>query len=212
MPEGYLESMRIGRALAAQSHELKNVLAIVGESAGLLEDLFEMAAAEGLTLPENLAAATDKSLRSISTQVARGHRLCTDLNTMAHMPDNRQDAQLPSIDLGHVAALAVRFMERPARQSEITLLAPEPAGYTSPGDPLVCLTALMALLESVWQGLSPDTELAVQSVPGTASVEFIPAAAADSLSDEARQLCEQAGLEVSPSDGGLRVTLKEGAS
>lgn len=212
MPEQYLESLRIGRALAAQSHELKNVLAICGESAGLLEDLFEIAQSEGLELPENLRAAAQRSLGSITAQVGRGHRLCTDVNTMAHMSDWRQEGAAPQVDAGNVAALAVRFMERPARQNEVTLISCEPCGFSVTADPLACLTAFMAVLESAWQGLGAGSELRVTALAGEPAVELEQELAVEDLSEEARALAAQAGLDLAAVNGRLRLTLKEGAS
>ncbi len=212
MPEHYLEILRIGRALASQSHELKNVLAICGESAGLMEDLFEMLQSEGVELPENLRAAVERSLNSIQTQVGRGHRLCTDVNTMAHMSDWRQEGVAPQVDAGEVAMLAVRFMERPARQNEVTLIACEPCGHTVTADPLACLTAFMALLESAWQSLAAASELRVRALAGEPAVELECDLAVGDISEEARKLAAQAGLDLAPANGRLRATLKEGVS
>jgi len=210
MADEHLESRRIGRALAAQSHELKNVLAIVGESAGLMEDLLELAQAQGYSLPETVAPAFERSMRSITAQVSRGHRLCTDLNIMAHMSDWRENGALPLVDLGEVGALAVRYMERPARQSEVTLEPCDASGHKTAADPLALLTALMALLESAWQGLAPGAIMKLDETPGTAILELDPGPAPEEISPEAAVLARAAGLELSQNDGRLRVTLKEG--
>lgn len=212
MSDHFLESRRIGKALASQSHELKNVLAIVGESVGLMEDLLEMAQSKGVALPDTVSPAFERSMNAITAQVARGHKLCTDLNILAHMSDWREQGKEPLVDLGEVGALAARYMERPARQNQVTLLAPEACDRKAAADPVALLTALMALLECSWQALDPDSSLRLLAVPGSLALDIDPAPVAESLTDEVRSMLAMARLELEENNGRLRVSLKEGQS
>jgi len=73
----------MGRVVASYSHEIKNILAIINESTGLMHDL--------LTLKkEDLADQVQrfsKTLEDVGQQVQRGQDLSTYLNTLAHSPD-----------------------------------------------------------------------------------------------------------------------------
>jgi hypothetical protein len=73
----------MGRITAGVTHEIKNVLAIIKESAGLMEDLFELS-------KDHAPPPREKFLRTltrITEQVRRGVDLATNLNEFAHTSD-----------------------------------------------------------------------------------------------------------------------------
>ncbi|QJT09635.1 HAMP domain-containing histidine kinase [Oceanidesulfovibrio marinus] len=210
MQIGDLESMAIGRALAAQSHELKNVLAIVGEAAGLMEDLLELYRTqrpEG-AIPAEMAARMDKALGSITAQVERGHRMTTDLNMLAHMPDRRLEHTLPDVDLGQITALACRFLERSARRCQVTLVPPPCVGVTVPADPQRCMAACMVLLEWLYLPLEPGGVIAPQPVALDPALDIDAMADLGSMPEGTARLLGAAGLSLEPCGGRLRLTLK----
>lgn len=93
-----------GRITAGVTHELKNVLAIINESSGLMQDL--------MALSKETPAYHDrfqKALTSIKGQIQRGQSLIARLNRFAHTPDSR----FRTIDLydaaDHLMALSQRF-------------------------------------------------------------------------------------------------------
>ncbi len=72
-----------GKMLASTTHELKNTLAIINESAGLLEDFTAMAA-RGMPLdPERLDAVASK----VKHQVSRSDDIILRINRLAHTTD-----------------------------------------------------------------------------------------------------------------------------
>ncbi|MGD9384169.1 MAG: hypothetical protein PVH55_08975 [Desulfobacterales bacterium] len=94
-----------GKITAGITHELKNVLAIIRESSGLMEDIISIS-------PEAIIKYQEKiqnSLVKIKDQVERGVDLTDRLNKFAHSTDEA----LSKIDLqetiGQLAALAQRF-------------------------------------------------------------------------------------------------------
>ncbi len=76
------ETAFMGRVTAGVTHELKNVLAIIKESAGLIEDI--------LALNKDLAGPHQEKvvrvLSNIRQQVDRGVDLSSRLNAFAHSP------------------------------------------------------------------------------------------------------------------------------
>jgi phosphoglycerate-specific signal transduction histidine kinase len=107
-----LEAAFMGKITAGATHELKNVLAIIKESAGLMEDL--------IALNKDQFPLREKFLNvltRIGDQVARGVEISSRLNHFAHTPDTA----VASVDLNdvveHVAFLAHRF----ARSRKIAL-------------------------------------------------------------------------------------------
>ncbi|MCP4757084.1 MAG: hypothetical protein GY866_39985 [Proteobacteria bacterium] len=77
------EIVFFGRITAGITHELQNVLAIIQESAGLMEDLLAFSTEESDSLKKRL----EKSLTVVNRQLLRGVDLITHLNRFAHSPD-----------------------------------------------------------------------------------------------------------------------------
>lgn len=108
-----------GKISAAVSHDLKNVLAIVNESAGLLDDL-ALRAAKGIEIPpERLNIATARILK----QVKRGDAVLKNLNRFAHSTD----AEVAQINVAEMVGLMVELAGRQAAMKELecTLLPSE---------------------------------------------------------------------------------------
>ena len=77
------ENMFFGQVCASCTHEMQNVLAIIRESSGLLEDLFAFAGPKDWAHLEKF----NRSLQGIQNQVSRGVELMKRLNRFAHAPD-----------------------------------------------------------------------------------------------------------------------------
>jgi light-regulated signal transduction histidine kinase (bacteriophytochrome) len=108
-----------GKISAAVSHDLKNVLAIINESAGLLDDL-ALRAAKGIEIPpDRLNVATARILK----QVKRGDTVLKNLNRFAHTTD----APILQTNVAETMALMVDLAGRQAAMKEIALTV-TPAG------------------------------------------------------------------------------------
>ena len=114
-----------GKITAGITHELKNVLAIIRESAGLMEDIMSIS-------PEAIISYQEKfenSMEKIKDQIKRGVELTDRLNKFAHSTDEA----IAKIDLHatieQLVALSQRFvglknvvlkadpLEQPGRQT-----------------------------------------------------------------------------------------------
>ena len=110
-----------GKMSASISHELKNVMAIINENAGLLEDLTDMAG-KGMPLnPERLKTAADRIMK----QIRRGDDIVKGMNRFAHSVDEPLRQADLNDTLGLMATLSKRFasmrgvtleLEPPSRQ------------------------------------------------------------------------------------------------
>nr|WP_321466589.1 hypothetical protein [uncultured Desulfobulbus sp.] len=99
-----------GKISAAVSHDLKNVLAIINESAGLLDDL-ALRAAEGIEIPpDRLNATTARILK----QVKRGDAVLKNLNRYAHSTD----VPLAQVNVAEMLTLMVELAGRQAAMKE----------------------------------------------------------------------------------------------
>jgi len=107
------EAAFMGRITAGVTHEVRNVLAIIRESAGLVQDLIGLAGGEGLPHRDKLT----KALATIQGQVNRGVELMNHLNRLAHSPDQSR----ASLDLNQEAARIAFLLQRFARRKELAL-------------------------------------------------------------------------------------------
>ncbi len=111
----------MGRITAGLSHEINNVLAIIKESAGLMDDILRLC-------PENVVPHQDRIVKAsanIRKQVDRGVDIVTGLNRFAHS----MDEPWAQVDLNELTARIVFLMQRFGRKRRIRLGAvphPEP--------------------------------------------------------------------------------------
>jgi C4-dicarboxylate-specific signal transduction histidine kinase len=125
-----------GEISASISHEIKNVLAIINENAGLLEDMLMMNA-KGMPLsPERLS----KLAQSITRQVNRGDRIVQGMNRFAHSADHPDEA----VDVGDVVAFITNLSTR------IIAMKGETPQIEVPATPVTALTNRFFLENLVW--------------------------------------------------------------
>lgn len=102
---------------AGVSHELNNVLSVIKENTGLMEDLFLMAAKQGIALPYE--DKVKKSLSAIRDTIKRGAQITSDLNTFAHSPDHEKKAVRIPDSLEMISRLNNRKASRAGIKTEI---------------------------------------------------------------------------------------------
>lgn len=136
-----------GRIGASVSHELKNVLAVINEQAGLLDDLARMAA-RGMPLdPDRLALAATCLLK----QVRRGDAILGNLSRFSHTAD----ALHREVSLAETATLVVALSQRQAAMGQISLEASSENDVRIATDPFVLCRLLTLCLD--WAVTVPDT-------------------------------------------------------
>jgi len=138
------EAAFIARMTASTTHELRNVLAVVKESAGLIEDLTLAFQQRKTVNPEKLLQAT----RRIDVQVTRGADLLTSLSRLAHGLDHAVE----QVALGSHARQVGFLCQRSARQGRhILTVDGDGDGPTVPANSLavqmMMVTAIDCCLE-----------------------------------------------------------------
>ncbi len=102
-----------GKISASISHEIKNVLAIINENAGLLKD-YTLMTEQGLELnPHQVGAKAEK----IMAQVARADEIIKKMNLLAHSID--QDRQKTNLNV--IIKLMIALYDRMAAMKNIKL-------------------------------------------------------------------------------------------
>lgn len=109
-----------GKMSASISHEIKNVMAIINENAGLLED-FTVMAEKGMPIdPQRLKTRA----AMIMKQIRRGDEIIRGMNRFAHSVDE----PLQQVDLGDTLSLMVALSSRFAAMRGVRLeMEPPPA-------------------------------------------------------------------------------------
>jgi C4-dicarboxylate-specific signal transduction histidine kinase len=159
------KSYFMGRVTASVSHELQNVLAIIRETAGLMQDFMMMG-----DRCENLAERLETSLASIKNQVNRGVALTHGLNGFAHSADNLTC----TIDIRGTLTRLLHLTERITRNKGFTvgLMAGEaPAPIF---DPVVFQSLCLLCLDALAQSLPANRALTVTpaETKGKAALTF----------------------------------------
>lgn len=107
-----------GKITAGITHEMRNVLAIIGESSGLMEDILSLRRESSLPHQDRFQDA----LSSIQGQVRRGVELAANLNKFAHSTDQPTER----INIYDVIERIVGLSQRLARLKNITLQTRQP--------------------------------------------------------------------------------------
>ncbi len=98
---GYDSLAFFGRVNASISHELKNVMAIISETSGLLSDLSDMASSGSPISPDMLKDCT----QSIVEEIQRGFLVIRQMNRFSHSIDN----PVTPVDVKEVVDLAINL-------------------------------------------------------------------------------------------------------
>ena len=128
-----------GKMTASISHEIKNIMAIINESAGLLED-YNLMAEKGIPIdPERIQVISQR----VIAQIQRADGITANMNSLAHSVDEFQR----SVGIKETLELAVGLAQRFADMRSITLkLQPS-------SDASAVITSPFHLQNLIWQML-----------------------------------------------------------
>ncbi|MDY6972811.1 MAG: histidine kinase dimerization/phospho-acceptor domain-containing protein [Thermodesulfobacteriota bacterium] len=146
-----------GAMTASISHEINNVLAIINENAGLLED-FTLMADKGVPIdPERLKTLAGK----IMTQIRRADKIIKKMNKFAHSVDG----PIKRVNLGDLIELVVALSNRFASMRGITLEVKHPP------NPVIITTNVFFLENLLWLCLDLAMDVTGPDKKVTLSVE-----------------------------------------
>jgi signal transduction histidine kinase len=149
----------IGRITAGMTHEIKNVLAIIKESSGLLQDILRLSKGGAVPKPEQIGKVASR----IQAQVGRGDALLSSLNWLAHSMSDRSS----SVEIGDLSAQIVNLMQRFARLKQVELAAqPGDRDLTIETDLPRLLLVLVNCIEYCLSTASPKGRLVLRAGGG----------------------------------------------
>ncbi len=151
------ETLFMGKVTSAMTHEIKNVLAIIRESAGLAQDI--LVAAEDTTFPhkERFSKIMDK----IDKQVVRGAEIVSTLNSFAHLPDY----EVRNEDLNSVIDQMLLLSGKLSRTNGVKFLIEENSkSVFMEADPLKSRMILYRVLEFLAPLIGQGSEIQLKSL------------------------------------------------
>lgn len=146
------------------SHELKNILAIISETLGLIDELMELSETGMELEPGKLRSLSE----SVIEEVERANTIIRNMNTFAHSVDEL----VGEIDINQVLALMIKLSQlNPAsRNTEIRLLKTEPhIVYTSP---FFLETLIHYTINFVLLCVGPEKKIEVSIHPTTTGIRI----------------------------------------
>ncbi len=190
-----------GKIMANVSHEFNNVITIIGELSGLLQDLTILAEKGKPIKPEKLRKITE----NIARHVARGKELISNMNRFAHSVDEPE----LEFDVRDVAenmhVLTSRLIDR--RQAKFHFETPE-EDIRITADPFAFRHALFACLEMLMKASSDTLAIDMSIQPGAKNVNIL--LQCDANGDFIEKLPEwHMFLELVKDSGGRVVVSKE---
>lgn len=191
------------------SHEMRNVLSIVNENAGLLDDQLARARGRKVPDPEKLKKVAER----IARQVKKGVEVMERFSRFAHAADERAASLDLTALVEGVAFLAQRHVRHLGGSLE-TALPDHPVQVTT--NPFCLQHALFRCLQMVWQYAEKSVPVTVrlsnEESTATLTVSGTPAPGSDELPSRLCELTDildelEAAVDTRCADGSLSLIL-----
>lgn len=183
-----------GRVNASISHELKNILAIISEAAGLLQDLTEMATKGQKIELEMLKTCS----ADIVEEIQRGFKTIRQMNIFSHSVD----APIQSVNLVEVIDLMIHLAGFLSFASKVRFDAPPDGGSTVSTCPFRLENLVYQALVFAFKSAGSDGEIQVELHPqknGSARIAFSGLGAGDELrfpTEELKAIATSIGAQI----------------
>ena len=143
-----------GRVNASISHELKNIMAIISETAGLLSDLAEMTSKGTPVDPDLLKTSAD----SIIEEIQRGFTTIRQMNRFSHSVD----APVVSVNLMELLDLVCHLSEYLAFSGKTRLVPWDGEPPLAQTCPFILQTLVYAAVVQHYKNAGPDADLEIK--------------------------------------------------
>ena len=146
----------LGKMLAGYSHELKNHLAIINESAGLMDDLLEMGAIED----EQSIQRFKKSIALIWERISQADTMAKHMNSFAH----KMDTPVSTFDVNELLSEELAFLDRFFWIKSVSVhkeLQPDLPSVTN--NPSLLQFVIFTYMHQMIAGIESGTEITLSS-------------------------------------------------
>lgn len=143
-----------GQVNASISHELKNIMAIISETAGLLNDITDMAS-DGKAIDSDLLQT---SARSIMEEIHRGFKTIRQMNRFAHCVDT----PVETVTLEDLLDLVINIAGYLAYSGTTRLHTLQTEKKTIVTSPLILAAVIYQALTFSYSNSGPDAEIEIE--------------------------------------------------
>jgi C4-dicarboxylate-specific signal transduction histidine kinase len=157
-----------GRITASISHELNNILSIINEYSGLLDDLV-LAVEKGKSLDEN---KIQKIAQNISEQIKRQRDIIKLLNKFAH----RADTPITKFNLNELVNDITRLTQRFASLKKVNLVSSLPnEDITLTNNPFALQQIIFLCFDMALESSNPNDNISIhfQNAESNVIIEII---------------------------------------
>lgn len=167
-----------GAISASMSHELKNVLAIINENAGLLEDLSLMAERGHPLDPVKLKLLAG----NVARQIKRADGIIKNMNHFAHSIDD----SVKCINLGEILELTVFLSSRMAAMKNITVILAPPSSVTvyMTTHPFFLINLIWLCFKEFFERLETEKQIVVSHMRTPEGISLVVTPVDSLLTDE----------------------------
>jgi C4-dicarboxylate-specific signal transduction histidine kinase len=159
-----LQMSFIGKTLSTYTHEMKNHLAIIKESSGLIQDMIELGK---LPRKKKDAGPFLSTLQAIDDQVVRSTKFINILNRFAH----RLDSPASTFDINEIIEELIVLMNRLAKQKRIVMEGDFQQGLPSiHSTPYRVQLILYTLMQEKLEVLNVESKIVFRTAPSNGSV------------------------------------------
>ena len=154
----------LGKIAAGMTHELKNVLAIINESAGLVSDICAHSGKDFQHMDK-----VERAVGSIQRQIEKGADITTKFNTFAHS----MDSESGQVTANEVVEQVVFLMQRFAQQKQIELVSKpmrKDKGFTT--RPVRLLLTLCTCVDFYLSGLAGAKRITLSPAKSREGISF----------------------------------------
>lgn len=162
----------VARITASTTHEIRNVLAIIKESAGLIGDVVHSSSGRAMQNADKVERAVGR----IDAQVGRGAEILTNLNRFAHSLDRPQEEIDLNQEVQQVAFLSLRLARKGRHQIHVQGMdQAQPVGVNAFRLQMVLFAAVECCLEEMPDASTVTIRAGRQG--DRSSIEFVAEAA-----------------------------------
>jgi len=159
----------LGKVTASVTHDIQNVLAIIKETSGLMEDLFLMHQSGNL---ENIEEKIGTCIKTIKKQTYRGVKLTSGLNGFAHTADTSQGAINIFETLERMISIAERLFQQ--KGADVSILECKKACSVDT-DPVLFQLIAFACIECLIDNFDARASITldIQSLADQTAIQFL---------------------------------------
>lgn len=153
-----------GRTNRFISHELKNILAIISETLGLIDELLELAGTGRELKPGKLRSLS----RSVIEEVERANEIIKNMNTFGHSVDEL----FGEVDLRQTISLMIRLLRLDPSSRKTEIHFQESDIYMVYGSPFFLGNLIYQLLNYSVAQAAPESVIKITISPGDSGIRI----------------------------------------